>query len=438
MRLRAFSITWICGTHGWTATVLFQIHHSSAARVGTHPPAEAVEEESGAGNATKFVNSAVEELNLIARVLALSLKRFIETGTAADWRSIADERTPDNESRPVSLNPRFFDAGITARKVFDKIFKRCDYSASQVVDLIARDREVCEEPGRGQGHKLQPRPIVFNPEQPAEASESKQEPETEATPQSITLSCSYSLAGEVHFSSAQFTEGVVLGEAQVSVIVRICVALHQLVIKQEAATQLPQSAAVMRDFIKVARKNNSVTMLVVRSLMNGTYLPSPPWSEATEPDAVYCRKTATPQVICDLFWVANRPVRAAQLSTQWYLGGCLGSGSAPQFRDQVAHHLALSISGHSHRLQLDGRAVSSCSQFPEIVQAFLDRINRGDIVYFSYNNFGFTRCKGFFQTVNIFMFVIREAQLRNMKSRTGQRVDFFLSVLSHIPWSPVF
>ncbi len=121
-------------------------------------------------------------------------------------------------------------------------------------------------------------------------------------------------------------------------------------IKQEAATQLPQSAAVMRDFIKVSRKNNSVTMLVTRSLMNGTYLPSPPWSEATEPDAVYCRKTATPQVICDLFWVVNRPVRAAQLSTQWYLGGCLGSGSAPQFRDQVAHRLALSISGHSHRI----------------------------------------------------------------------------------------
>ena len=66
LRLRAFSITWICGTHGWTANVLFNIYHSSAATVGTNPPAEADEEVSGPGNATKLVNSASEELNLIA------------------------------------------------------------------------------------------------------------------------------------------------------------------------------------------------------------------------------------------------------------------------------------------------------------------------------------------------------------------------------------
>ena len=66
LRLRAFSINWICGTHGWIANVLFNVYHSSAATVGTHPPAEGVDEVSGPGHATKFVNSASEELNLIA------------------------------------------------------------------------------------------------------------------------------------------------------------------------------------------------------------------------------------------------------------------------------------------------------------------------------------------------------------------------------------
>ena len=77
LRLRAFSITWICGTHGWTATVLFPIQHSSAARVGTNPPAEAVEEVSSFGRPAAYIHSASEEFNLTARVLGYSVNQFM-------------------------------------------------------------------------------------------------------------------------------------------------------------------------------------------------------------------------------------------------------------------------------------------------------------------------------------------------------------------------
>ncbi len=66
---------------------------------------------------------APPEFKLVATVVALSSDRFMDTGTTPDWRSIADEYTPVNEARPLSLNPKLFNAGITARKVFDKIFK---------------------------------------------------------------------------------------------------------------------------------------------------------------------------------------------------------------------------------------------------------------------------------------------------------------------------
>ncbi len=49
LRLRAFSITCVCGTHGWTANGIFHIHHSSAAAGGMNPAAEGVEEESSFG-----------------------------------------------------------------------------------------------------------------------------------------------------------------------------------------------------------------------------------------------------------------------------------------------------------------------------------------------------------------------------------------------------
>ncbi len=122
MRLRAFSINRICGTHGSTATVLFTIHHSSAAHGGTNPPAEAVEEVSGAGNATKFIDTASEQFNIIARVCAFAMAKFVETATTAEWRIIAAERTPGNGARPVSLNADPLNAGKTAQRVFDKIF----------------------------------------------------------------------------------------------------------------------------------------------------------------------------------------------------------------------------------------------------------------------------------------------------------------------------
>ena len=77
LRLRAFSITWICGTHGWTAIVLFPIHHSSAATVGTNPGAEGVEEVSSFGRPAAYVHSASEEFNLTARVLGYSVNQFM-------------------------------------------------------------------------------------------------------------------------------------------------------------------------------------------------------------------------------------------------------------------------------------------------------------------------------------------------------------------------
>jgi hypothetical protein len=191
-----FSITRVRGTHGWTANGILPIHHSSAARVGTHPPAEAVEEVSGPGKPAAYVKSASEEFNLIARVCAFAMEKFVANATPAEWRKIANESTPGNATWSVSLNADAYDAGKTAKKVFGVILKRCDNSVSQVVDIIARDREVGEEPGRGQGNKLQPRPIVFDPEPPAEELESKQGPETEATPQSITLSLPKGLSWE--------------------------------------------------------------------------------------------------------------------------------------------------------------------------------------------------------------------------------------------------
>ena len=76
LRLRPFSITWICGTHAWTATVLFTIHHSSAATVGTHPPAEGIEEVSGPGRPSTLVNSASRELHLNGvRICLINAKR---------------------------------------------------------------------------------------------------------------------------------------------------------------------------------------------------------------------------------------------------------------------------------------------------------------------------------------------------------------------------
>jgi hypothetical protein len=66
LRLRAFSINWRRGTHGWTTTRLFNVHHSSAAGGGTNPAAEAVEEESSFGRPAPYVHSASEEFNLIS------------------------------------------------------------------------------------------------------------------------------------------------------------------------------------------------------------------------------------------------------------------------------------------------------------------------------------------------------------------------------------
>ena len=77
LRLRAFSITWIRGTYGWTANGLLPLVQSSAARVGTNPPAEAVEEVSSFGRPAADVHSASEEFNLTARVLGYSVNQFM-------------------------------------------------------------------------------------------------------------------------------------------------------------------------------------------------------------------------------------------------------------------------------------------------------------------------------------------------------------------------
>ena len=195
----------------------------------TNPPAERVEEVSGAGNATKFVNSASQEFNLAARVLAFAMEKFVATATSAEWRKIANESTPGNAARPVSLNADSFNAGKTAKKVFGIILKRCDNSASQVVDLIARDREVIEQRGRGQGHKLQPRPQVFGPAELDGAAEAGETAAPRVEPPSCTISfssCMGGVAPVTHTSSALFVEGMVLGEPQVTVLLQACIMMY--------------------------------------------------------------------------------------------------------------------------------------------------------------------------------------------------------------------
>ena len=77
LRLRVFSITFVCGAHGWTANGIITIHHSSAATVGTNPGAEGVEEVSSFGRPAAYVHSASEEFNLTARVLGYSVNQFM-------------------------------------------------------------------------------------------------------------------------------------------------------------------------------------------------------------------------------------------------------------------------------------------------------------------------------------------------------------------------
>ena len=239
LRLRAFSITWIRGTYGWTANGLLPLVQSSAARVGTNPPAEAVEEVSAFGRPSAYVISASEELNLIARVCAFAIEQFVANGTPAEWRKIANESTPGNAARPVSLNPVPKDAGKTAKKVFEIILKRCDNRASEVFNLTARDREVIEERGRGQGHKLQPRLQVFGPAELDGAAEAGETAAPRVEPPSCTISfssCMGGVAPVTHTSSALFVEGMVLGEPQVTVLLQACIMMYCTYARSPART----------------------------------------------------------------------------------------------------------------------------------------------------------------------------------------------------------
>ena len=192
----------------------------------------------------EFVSSASQEFNLIARVLARSLVRFMDDATAEDWIAVA----AGHASRPVTLNEGR-NAAKTAKRVFGVIFDRCEKDPYAVIDLIARDREVLEEAQRGQGRKLQHQ---LRPE-PLDASELELDQESKSEPTNVlpsfTLAYSFCLGGsstDVSSWSARYVEGMVLGEDQVGVILRICMALHHHVIKQEASTQLAQPASVLR------------------------------------------------------------------------------------------------------------------------------------------------------------------------------------------------
>ena len=194
---------------------------------------------------------------------------------------------------------------------------------------------------------------------------------------------------------------------------------------------MPRSASVLRDFLDVSRSNNCVTALIARCLLTGNYLPTEPWRGENEPDALYCRRTGGPQIICDMLHVGNRDVRQPGLTSQWFLGGALEATTPARFRDDIAHKCGLSVSTLSVRKKLEGSSVAEDS-LPEIVRVWLASINGKDIVYYSYNNFGYTLCKGYWQTVNIFMFVVREAQLKQLRGRRGARVNFFtLSETGH-------
>ena len=71
LRLRAFSINWICGTHGWTTTRILTVLQSPAAAGGTNPPAEGIEEISAFGRPSTLVNSASRELHLNGVLICL-------------------------------------------------------------------------------------------------------------------------------------------------------------------------------------------------------------------------------------------------------------------------------------------------------------------------------------------------------------------------------
>ena len=101
----------------------------------------------------------------------------------------------------------------------------------------------------GLGCKLQRqvRPVPFEAAELELGQESKEEPS--AVLPSFTLAYSFCLGGsstDVSSWSARYVEGMVLGEDQVGVLLRICIALHHHVIKQEASTQLAQPASVLR------------------------------------------------------------------------------------------------------------------------------------------------------------------------------------------------
>ena len=168
----------------------------------------------------------------------------MDDATAEDWIAVA----AGHASRPVTLNEGR-NAAKTAKRVFGVIFDRCEKDPYAVIDLIARDREVLEEAQRGQGRKLQHQ---LRPE-PLDASELELDQESKSEPTNVlpsfTLAYSFCLGGsstDVSSWSARYVEGMVLGEDQVGVILRICMALHHHVIKQEASTQLAQPASVLR------------------------------------------------------------------------------------------------------------------------------------------------------------------------------------------------
>ena len=124
----------------------------------------------------EFVSSASQEFNLIARVLARSLVRFMDDATSEDWSAIA----AGHASRPVTLNEGR-NATVTAKRVFGVIFDRCEKDPYAVIDLIARDREVLEEAQRGQGRKLQHQ---LRPE-PLDASELELDQESKSEPTNV-------------------------------------------------------------------------------------------------------------------------------------------------------------------------------------------------------------------------------------------------------------